>query len=153
MSEPIIRKMEIDDLEESVALIRRVIIASNSKDYSENVIKNLLNHYSLSNFKNLYFKRNFYIALLGNRIVGTIAFEDDTVYSLFVDPAYQKKGIGRTLLKKIEEYIYNLGYNKAKLSASLTAVPFYKITGYIEKKRLRNYELGDVILMEKIISF
>ena len=152
MSSLVIREMRIDDLEKSLSLIRKVIIVSNSKDYTETIIKNLLSHYSLSNFKNVYHKRKYYIALIESRVVGTVACEDNSVYSLFVDPDYQNKGIGKSLLKRVEEHILKNGYSKSKLSASLTALSFYKSNGYTEIKRVKNNELGDVILMEKKLN-
>jgi len=152
MSKTIIREMNINDLEETVSLIRKTIIITNSKDYSNEIIENLLDYYSLINYKNMFFNRKGYIALLDGRIIGTVSCEANIIYSLFVDPEYQNKGVGKNLLERVEKYILDRGYKKIELSASLTAVPFYRKNGYVELKKSKNSRLGEVIIMGKNIS-
>jgi GNAT superfamily N-acetyltransferase len=52
------------------------------------------------------------------------------VDAVFVDPAHQGRGIGRRLLRALEEMAAAHGYGRVFLTASLNAVPFYRSAGY-----------------------
>ncbi len=79
---------------------------------------------------------------LGDKLIGASVINENTVYLLCIDKAYQNKGIGTELLTKSEEFIRTRGFDKIKLGAGkdyiMPGVPmnnnahkFFKKHGYI----------------------
>ena len=70
-----------------------------------------------------------------DRIVGTGTIVDDEVVRVFVDPAFQKCGFGRLIMRKLEERAASTGVAVVKLDASLPAKAFYDALGYVTLER------------------
>jgi N-acetylglutamate synthase-like GNAT family acetyltransferase len=69
-----------------------------------------------------------------------------------VNPNYQGKGLGKQILKALEEEGRKLQLNKIELQARENAVDFYKNAGYSIKEK--SFKLWDIIqhyLMEKAL--
>ena len=69
-----------------------------------------------------------------DRLVGLIGAMDDGimtayVHYLCVDPAYQKHGIGQTLIRQLKDHYQD--YLKICLCAVNTYVPFYEHQGFV----------------------
>jgi len=144
-----ISKIKFIHIRKVVRLIGRTLKLSNSRDYNEEVLNNLLRLYSHSNFKKLVRKRTCYILKLDKKIIGTVCIRKNRVYTLFVDPDYQGNGYGKMLLEFAESKIMENGYVTVELSASLTARNFYRSMGYRELDYEKDNSYGDVINMEK----
>lgn len=56
--------------------------------------------------------------------------KDGTVKGLYVDPAYQGRGIAALLLKRAEARLAEEGVSVIRIDASLPAVAFYEQQGY-----------------------
>jgi GNAT superfamily N-acetyltransferase len=67
----------------------------------------------------------------GGRIVGTGTVVADEIVRVFVEPASQKCGYGRLIMKKLEEKALSRGINIVKLDASLPSKKFYDLLGYV----------------------
>lgn len=85
--------------------------------------------------------RDIFVAEINNKIVGVIAGkENKKITRLFVDKKYQRKGIARSLVNKIEKLYRKRGSKKILVFSSLYAEKFYgkmgfkKTTGAIRKK-------------------
>lgn len=63
-------------------------------------------------------------------IVGFSSLENDEVHAVYVHPSYTRMGVGTLLLNAVETEAVAQNLKKLKLSASLTAVPFYQARGY-----------------------
>jgi ribosomal protein S18 acetylase RimI-like enzyme len=81
--------------------------------------------------------RSCFVAETNDEIVGTIMAGNDGrrghIYHLMVKPEYRKKGIGRTLLKKVEESLKMQGIRKIFLVAfkeNKTGNTFWQNNGY-----------------------
>ncbi len=87
------------------AAISRVVLAalheSNSQDYPSDVIAKVEQSFSPEVITTQLAKRRVFVALLGEKIIGTAGLDGDVVRSVFVDPAHQKGGIGRHLMDVI----------------------------------------------------
>ena len=72
-----------------------------------------------------------FVALIDHQIVG---FADITkegyLDRFFVHKDFQKQGVGKTLLKAIEDQASHLGLKQIVLEASITARPFFEKAGY-----------------------
>jgi len=75
------------------------------------------------------------------------------VDAVFVDPAHQGRGVGRRLLRALEEMAAAHGFGHLFLTASLNAVPFYRSAGYEpvrhELYRHRSRLIIPAVYMEK----
>ena len=63
--------------------------------------------------------------------------EDDLarVTAVFVAPGYGRRGLGRTMMARVEQHIAESGFGRIHLFASLNAVPLYLSMGYEEIAR------------------
>lgn len=76
---------------------------------------------------------------------------ESLISTVFVDPIYQGKGVGR----KIVEFLENDGYAKRasriEIHAAISAIPFYRKLGYEHKNGQLNYGDG-YFCLEKYLS-
>lgn len=131
-------------------------------NWGENV--NALRRNTLKSYE--YFVDNSWAAIrvaeFGSRSVGWGAREagDNVITDLWVDPAYQRRGIGTALLGKLEEEIVALGYGSAYLETharNSVAIHLYKNCGYRVRELSSKYSEKierevQVIGMEKELS-
>ena len=78
--------------------ISRVIIDSlrftNAADYPPDIIMRVAENFSPASITGLIVKRRVFVALIGERIVGTASLDGATVKTVFVAPDVQRRGIG-----------------------------------------------------------
>lgn len=68
-------------------------------------------------------------------------------------PEYRNQGLGSLAVKEAEQWIHELGYQKAVLESRDVAVGFYEKLGYIsETGNVIHGETFDCIRMEKILE-
>jgi GNAT superfamily N-acetyltransferase len=58
------------------------------------------------------------------------AHRDDQILALYVDPEWQRHGIGRFLLRRTEPMMAASGCEVIRVNSSLNATPFYQGCGY-----------------------
>jgi GNAT superfamily N-acetyltransferase len=89
------------------------------------------------------------------RIVGTGTIVDNHVMRVFVDPAFQRRGFGKLIMRKLEERAVSTGIDVVKLDASLPSKTFYDSLGYITLERafleVENNRRLDFYKMEKAL--
>jgi putative acetyltransferase len=81
----------------------------------------------------------------GEVIIASLAGEDigwgssaaDHIGALYVSPAYARRGVGRTLLAKLEAAVAQRGHELVRLESSVNAVSFYERLGYVQSGSLR----------------
>jgi GNAT superfamily N-acetyltransferase len=137
------------------AAISQVIIGtlreSNAQDYSAEIINQVERSFSPQAILSLMTQRQVFVALLEHRIVATASLDQDVVRSVFVDPAYQGKGIGRQLMKSIQSSAIAEGRNLLRVPSSITAEGFYASLGFI-KIRDAFQESERTIIMSKTLD-
>jgi GNAT superfamily N-acetyltransferase len=69
------------------------------------------------------------------RILGTGTLVGEEIKRVFLEPGLQKHGLGRLIMKRLEERAESLGIAVTKLDASLPAKPFYDTLGYVTIER------------------
>ena len=91
-----------------------------------------------------------------SRIVGSGAIgpyhgkEDEScLYTVFVHPDFQGKGVGRRVMEIIERDEYFLRAKRVEVPASLTAVRFYMNLGYTYKNGVTEPDEEQLIRLEK----
>ena len=137
------------------AAISQVIIGtlreSNAQDYSAEIINQVELSFSPQAILCLMTQRQVFVALLERRIVATASLDHDVVRSVFVDPAYQGKGIGRQLMQSIQSSAIAEGRNLLRVPSSITAEGFYASLGFI-KIRDVFHESERTIVMSKTLD-
>jgi GNAT superfamily N-acetyltransferase len=144
-----IRKMYKEESEIVSRLIKLVLNKVNTRDYSDSIIKNLEKMFTPERIISLSGKRDIFIALEGNHILGTASLAEDFIAALFVHPKYHNKGIGTKLLETLENLARKKNHDYVRLSSSITALEFYIKRGYLKGKKSLNHEYGETYEMEK----
>ncbi|MFA5174576.1 MAG: GNAT family N-acetyltransferase [Candidatus Pacearchaeota archaeon] len=93
----------------------------------------------------------FYVYEIENKILGTGALDRDEIRTMFVDPIYQKKGIGKEMLNFLINLAKSKGYKRIWLGASIEAEGFYKKQGFKKFNEKNDFNFK-VIEMEKILN-
>jgi ribosomal protein S18 acetylase RimI-like enzyme len=85
----------------------------------------------------------FFVATISNQVVGTVLAGYDGVrgwvHKLAVDPAHQRKGIARLLMKSAELGLASKGCPKVNLqvrASNAAVVDFYEAAGYSTEDRI-----------------
>ena len=148
----IIRKFKNTDSSKVCEIIKKNLIEVNSKDYPEEIINYMCNlyipEYIIEKSKN----RHIYVAELNGEIVGTASFEDNVIYTVFVNTNYHKRGIGSKLISFIEEAAKKDSINLIQIPSSLTSLNFYYSLGYKYVKEVDVPNLGRSIIVEKQLT-
>ncbi len=149
----IIRRYKTGDAKAIAALIHHSLIEINSQDYSKAVIRKLINYFTPHMIEINAQTRQTLCAIIDGNIIGTVSLDHDTVYTLFVHPSYQRRGVGRGLMGYIEKTAKIKGIQIIHVPSSITALNFYKNLGY-KKVSTTIFEDsgGKIILMTKELT-
>lgn len=128
MSEFLIRSYAEDDLDESLAMIRKTICVVNLGDYSKDQVEAWQKIDKLSWSENVATHQALVVVNKEDKIVG---FGDMTqegyLDHLFVDADFQGQGIASLLLQTLEA---NHAQQTLTTHASITARPFFEARGF-----------------------
>lgn len=136
-----IRKFRPEDANEVSNVIRRALALINIKDYPEDHIKSMIEKFSLQAVLKRGQKRSMFVVVIDFKIVATGSLQNDTIYSLFVDPDYNGRGIGTKLMEKLEDLAKNNHVKVLKVPSSITAIGFYTRLGFVKEKEVISQEI------------
>lgn len=135
--------------------ISRVITAalreSNAQDYPPEIINQIEQHFSPANILNFLTQRQVYVAIIDDHVVATASLDGDVVRSVFVDPAFQRKGVGQCLMSALESVALANGVRQLRVPSSITAEGFYRALGFT-KIRDEFHGAERTIIMEKTLN-
>ncbi len=151
-----IRKFQDMDADEVSALIITTLRTTNIKNYSSEYIENdvriLQPHNILERAKLTY----FYVVCDEHKIIGCGAIgpywgkeDESSLFTVFVLPEYQGKGIGRKIIGTLEQDEYFLRAKRIEIPASITGAPFYRKMGYNYKNGICVPDEEGLLRMEK----
>ncbi|MDU8604771.1 GNAT family N-acetyltransferase [Pseudomonas syringae group sp. 247E2] len=136
--------------------ISRVVLAalrtSNARDYPVSVIERVQLSFSPSAIERLMQQRRMFVAVAvavaGEVVVGTDSLEGQVVRSVFVDPDWHRRGVGRLLMAKLERVALETDIGLLIVPSSLTAQEFYKALGF---RLVREHQEGEerTLIMER----
>ena len=152
-----IRRFQIEDANELADVIAKTLRTTNIKDYSLEYIENDINNYltaekliERSNWTNIY------VVCDDNKIIGCGAIgsywgkeDESSLFTIFVLPEYQGKGIGRKIIETLEQDDYFLRANRIEIPASITAIEFYNKMGYDYKYGIAEVDDEQLYRLEK----
>lgn len=151
-----IRLITESDAEAVSALIRKTISISNKKDYPEDMMDQLIEMETPEHVLGRASWTHFYVAELDGSIVGCGAIgpywskEDEScLFTIFVLPECQGKGIGRLIMYTLENDEFFTRAKRIEIPASITGVPFYRKMGYDYKNGITEPDEEHLIRMEK----
>ena len=151
-----IRRFQERDAEEVSALIATTLRTTNSKDYPPEYIENDVRTLQPQNILERAGWSHFYVACEEDQIVGCGAIgpfwgktDESSLFTIFVLPAYQGKGIGRAIIQTLERDEYFLWAKRIEIPASITVVPFYRKMGYDYKNGVTAPDEEGLLRLEK----
>ena len=156
MSEYIVRRFEIKDAEEVSALVRKTLQVTNIKDYSKESINELVKIHTSEHILERASWTHFYVVCDENIIIGCCAIgpywgkeDESSLFTIFVLPEYQGKGVGRQIIETLEQDEYFLRAKRVEIPASITACEFYKKMGYTYKNGIDVVDEEQLYRLEK----
>lgn len=112
----------------------------NIKDHGKEVIDKLAKHFTEDEIKKRFPNRTLcLVAIEDDKVIGTASidkFRGDQsgtkyiILTVFVKIEKHRQGIGKALIKNIEEYAKNLGAKQIYIPASIYGCEFYRKLGY-----------------------
>lgn len=139
-----VRRFEDKDTEAVVNLMQRNFREVNSKDYGEETIEELLRSHDAAFVRNVASYAHMYVFCRGEEVVGVGSISsywgsetESILLTVFVLPEYHGKGIGRTMIRTLEQDELFLRAERVEIPASITAVEFYRGLGYEFKDGVR----------------
>lgn len=151
-----VRRFEITDAEEVSALMVTTLRTTNIKDYSAEYIENDVNALQPNNILERASWMHFYVVCDDEKIVGCGAIgpywgkeNESSLFTIFVLPEYQGKGIGRTIIETLEQDEYFLRAKRVEIPASITGTPFYRKMGYDYKNGITTPDEEGLLRLEK----
>ena len=151
-----IRRLEEKDAEKVSELIRTTISISNKKDYPEELMDQLIAIETPEHVLERASWTHFYVAEKDGAIIGCGAIgpywgkeDESSLFTIFVNPEYQGKGVGRLIVETLEKDEYFLRAKRIEIPASITGIPFYLKMGYDYKNGITEPDEEHLIRLEK----
>jgi len=131
-----IKKGKEDDWEDAMALAYRTFRKFVAPDYTEEGIKNFVDFISDQHLFRMFTVDEYHLWVArdeADEIIGMATLRSGNHISLlFVDENHQKLGVGRNLLKELEDFAKDGGKNFLTVNASPYGVPFYHRVGFAD---------------------
>ena len=135
-----IRRFEPADAEAVSDLIVKTLRVSNTKDYPPEQMEALILHQQPADVMQRASWTHFYVAEEEGRIIGCGAIgpywgkeDESSLFTIFVLPECQGRGVGRRIVETLERDEYALRAWRIEIPASITGLPFYRKMGYRKK--------------------
>ncbi len=151
-----IRLLEEGDAEKVSELIRTTISISNKKDYPEELMDQLIAIETPEHVLERASWTHFYVAEKDGTIIGCGAIgpywgkeDESSLFTIFVNPECQGKGVGRLIVETLEKDEYFTRAKRIEIPASITGIPFYLKMGYNYKNGITEPDEEHLIRLEK----
>ena len=151
-----VRRILPEDAKEVSDLIVRTLTEVNSKDYSAEYIEKCVQKLQPEDILERAEWTHFYVVCRADRIVGCGAIgpywgheDESSLFTVFVLPDCQGKGIGRKIIETLERDEFFLRARRVEIPASITAVNFYRKLGYDYKNGVDRPDGEQLYRLEK----
>lgn len=152
----IIRRFKKEDGAELAEVIAKTLRTTNIKDYSKEYIENDISNLTADKLIERSAWTNMYVVCENEKIIGCGAIgaywgkeDESSLFTVFVLPEYQGKGIGRKIIDTLEQDEYFLRAKRVEIPSSVTAVEFYKKMGYDYKNGIDTVDDEQLYRLEK----
>ena len=155
----VIRRLMEQDAPAVSELIITTIRISNVGDYSTELMEELVKTQTPEHVLQRASWTHFYVAEEAGAIIGCGAIgpywgkeDESSLFSIFVHPDHQGKGIGRAIVETLEKDEYALRARRIEIPASITGLPFYRKMGYSFKNGNAEIDEEQLYRLEKYRS-
>lgn len=155
----IIDRFQASQAEEVAELIKRNLLEITSQYYTPEYVASLIEHHSpmqlLQNAETQY----VFVATENGKAIGTGSLanfgtpENPSYYgtAIFVALEFHRKGIGRQIMRRIEEKALELGTTKITVRAAVNARKFYEKLGYTYQNGIEMPDEKGNFVMDKAL--
>ena len=147
-----VRQFKEEDADGVSQVIRKTMLETNADDYPISILKPLHDYFSPSKVQMLSLERFCVVTLIGKKIIGTGAFEGGELKTIFVNPDYQRQGVGKAIIFQLEQYARKEGYGTIRVPSSISGTKFYEKMGYEKGETFISKHAGQQTWMKKHIS-
>ena len=151
-----IRRFKDQDAQEVSSLIAKTLRTTNIRDYSPEFIEQEVKVLTPEYIAWRASWTHFYVACQGDTIIGCGAIgpywgseTESSLFTIFVLPAHQGKGIGRKIVQTLEQDEFALRAKRIEIPASITACAFYRKLGYDYKNGITSVDDELLFRLEK----
>lgn len=151
-----IRRFQNEDALELAEVIATTLRTTNIKDYSPEYIENDISFLTAEKLIERSSWTNLYVVCDDHKIIGCGAIgsywgkeDESSLFTIFVLPEYQGKGIGRKIIETLEQDDYFLKAKRIEIPSSITAVEFYRKMGYAYKNGIAELDDEQLYRLEK----
>lgn len=151
-----IRKFDPADAQAVSDVIKTTIRISNTRDYPPEMMEELILHQQPADVLQRASWTHFYVAEEDGGIVGCGAIgpywgkeDESSLFTIFVLPECQGKGVGRKIVETLEQDEYALRAKRIEIPASITGLPFYLKMGYTYKDGMDTPDEEGLYRLEK----
>lgn len=152
----IIRRFRKEDSVELSNVIAETLRTTNIKDYSAEDIENKVGFFTPEKLIERSGWMNLCVVCEEEKIIGCGGIgaywgkeDESSLFTIFVKPEYQGKGIGRKIIETLERDEYFLRAKRIEIPASITAVGFYRKMGYDYKNGIDTVDDEKLYRLEK----
>jgi N-acetylglutamate synthase-like GNAT family acetyltransferase len=151
-----IREFQSADVAALKSLIHRTIALCYPGHYCAEAVRFFMSYHNEEAIRKDAWEGCTVVLERAGRIVGTGTLVGDEIKRVFVDPAAQRLGAGRRIMRYLEDKARSSQVTTVKLDASLPSKAFYDRLGYatVEKTFLpvENGRRLDFFKMQKILT-
>lgn len=151
-----IRRFEASDAQAVSDLIVKTLRISNTRDYPPELMEELVAHMQPGDILGRASWTHFYVAVEDEAIIGCGAIgpywdkaDESSLFTIFVLPEWQGKGVGRRIVETLEADEYALRARRIEIPASITGLEFYKRLGYTYKDGNESVDEEGLYRLEK----
>jgi N-acetylglutamate synthase-like GNAT family acetyltransferase len=147
-----IRKFKKEDAKKVDYLIKQAQLITLKDYYPKRIIEWFCKRNTPSKIIAKSKQIELFVAVEEDKILGINGLKENQVRKFYVNPKYQRKGVGRKLMENIENLAKKRKIKKLIVHSSLYAEGFYKKMGFKRIKKIttsKNNIKFDEILMEK----
>jgi N-acetylglutamate synthase-like GNAT family acetyltransferase len=119
-----------DDLANIKRLVDKTIDISYENTYAQEALEFFKKHHALEDIREDLQQEYLVVVEINDEIIGTGTLVGNEIGRVFVNPKFQGKGLGKTIMEKLERKAVVKDIETIYLDASLFAYDFYKYLGY-----------------------
>ncbi len=156
----IVDRFQTSQAEDVARLIKRNLREIISKYYPSAYVEYLIEEYSTKNILENALTQYVFVVTEAGEVIGTGSLADygtaakPSYYgtAIFVSPDFQRRGIGRRLMDKVEAQAIEMGADKITVRAAVNARGFYEKLGYVYRDNLVVPDERGNFIMEKSLQ-
>ena len=151
-----IRRFQPRDAQAVSDLVRTTLLITNTKDYPAEEMEALAAEHTPQYILERAGWTHFYVAEEAGQIIGCGAIgpywgreDESSLFTFFVHPNQQGKGIGKAIMHVLEQDEFALRARRIEIPASITGLPFYQKMGYTFKNGVDTPDAEHLYRLEK----